>query len=62
MSNLKHLLKVNQQVKIKLDGRLYSGIVTKTENDHIIVSVDGISDHLYFEQGFNLDAVYPAYN
>lgn len=62
MSDLTHLFTINQNVIVKLDGKLFSGIVTKTASDHIIVNVEGISDHLYFEQNFNMDCVYPVYN
>ena len=62
MSNLTHLFEVNQKVKVNIDGKLYDGIVNETYADHIIVSVDKISDHLWFEHNFNMDMVYPAYN
>ena len=45
-----------------MDGNLYIGTVKETYEDHIIVDVPGISDHCYFENGFNMDCVYPDYN
>lgn len=62
MSNLIHLFKVNQKVKCKLDNKLYNGTVKETYTDHIIIDVPEISDHCYFEEGFNMDCVYPEYN
>ena len=62
MSNLTHLFKVGQKVKCNFDGTLHSGIVKETYTDHIIVAVPDISDHCYFEEGFNMDCVYPDYN
>ena len=62
MSNLTHLFKVNQKVKCKLDGKFYNGTVKETYADHIIIDVPEISDHCYFEEGFNMDCVYPEYN
>ena len=62
MSNLTHLFKVGQKVKCSMDGKLHSGTVKETYTDHIIVDVPGISNHCYFENGFNMDCVYPEYN
>lgn len=62
MANLKHLFKENQKVRCNMDGKFYNGIVKETYTDHIIVDVPDISDHCYFEEGFNLDCVYPDYN
>ena len=38
------------------------GTVKETYPDHIIVDVPDISDHCYYEEGFNADCVYPDYN
>lgn len=62
MSNLTHLFRVGQKVRVLLDDKLHNGTVTETYSDHIIVDVVGISDHCWFESGFNLGDVYPAYN
>ena len=62
MSNLTRLFKVGQKVKCSMDGKLHSGTVKETYTDHIIVDVPGISNHCYFENGFNMDCVYPEYN
>ena len=32
------------------------------KDDHIIVDIPEISVHCYFEEGFNMDCVYPDYN
>ena len=62
MSNLTRLFKVGQKVKCSMDGKLHSGTVKETYTDHIIVDVPGISNHCWFENGFNMDCVYPDYN
>ena len=62
MSNLTHLFKVGQKVKCNFDGKLYSGTVTETHANHIIVNVPDVSDHCWFENGFNIGDVYPDYN
>lgn len=69
MANLTHLFKVGQKVRYKenddfgfLPPKFYKGTVKETYEDHIIVDVPEISDHLWFEEGLNLDCVYPEYN
>ena len=62
MANLTHLFKIGQKVKCNMDGTLHDGTVKETYTDHIIVDVPDISDHCYFENGFNIDCVYPEYN
>lgn len=62
MANLTHIFKIGQKVRCNMDGKLYSGIVKKIYIDHIIVDIPEISDHCYFEEGFNIDCVYPDYN
>lgn len=62
MANLTHLFKIGQNVKLNMDGKFFKGIVKETYEDHIIINVPEISDHCYFEEGFNLDTVYPEYN
>jgi hypothetical protein len=62
MANLTHLFKVGQKVKWNCDGEILDGTVKETYDDHIIVDVPEMSDHCYFEEGFNLDTLYPDYN
>lgn len=62
MSDLTHLFKIGQKVKCNFDGNLHSGTVKETYTDHIIVDVADISDHCWFEEGFNIGDVYPDYN
>ena len=62
MSDLTRLFKIGQKVKCNFDGKLHDGTVKETYIDHIIVDVPDISEHCYFENGFNMDCVYPEYN
>ena len=62
MSDLTRLFKIGQKVKCNFDEKLHDGTVKETYIDHIIVDVPDISDHCYFENGFNMDCVYPEYN
>lgn len=68
MSNLTHLFHVGQKVKTRWQEsweakpRWYDGTVKETYKDHIIVDVPMISDHCWYEEGFNLDTIYPVYN
>ena len=62
MSNLTHLFKIGQIVKCKLDNNYYTGTVKETYPDHIIVDVPEVSDHCWFENGFNMDCVRPVYD
>lgn len=69
MSDLTHLFKVGQPVKYKcIDDYTNKftgwakGTVKETYVDHIIVDIPSISDHMWFEDGFNLDMIYPEYN
>ena len=62
MSNLTHLFKVEQKVKCNFDGIFYEGTVKETHEDYIIVDVPRVSDHCKYENGFNMDCVYPEYN
>lgn len=51
MSNLMHLFKVNQKVKCNVDGKFFNGTVKETYEDHIIIDVPEISDHMWYEEG-----------
>ena len=62
MSNLIHIFKVGQKVKCDMDGKMHDGVVKEIYDDHIIVDIPEVSDHCWFESGFNIDCVYPDYN
>ena len=67
MANLTHIFKVGQKVKVRggdaIDGyRWNKGTIKETHEDYIIIDIPEISDHCYFEEGFNLSDVYPEYN
>ncbi len=62
MANLTHLFKENQKVMVSVDGEMFAGIVKETFEDHIIVNVPEISDHMWYENGLNMDHVFPEYN
>ena len=62
MANLTHLFKPGQKVCCKMDGTFFKGTVKETAPDHIIVDIPEISDHCYFEEGFNIRDVFPEYN
>lgn len=62
MSNLTHIFRIGQKVRCNLDGTFYSGTVKETYADHIIVDIPGISDHCWFESGFNIGDVHPEHN
>ena len=62
MADLRHLFKVGQKVRCNMDDEFYNGTVKETYENHIIVDVHGISDHCWFENGINMDCVFPEYN
>lgn len=62
MADLTHLFKVEQKVRCNMDGVFYKGTVKETYTDHIIIDIPEISDHCWFESGFNIGDVYPEYN
>ena len=62
MTNLTHLFKVNQKVKVSFGGMFYPGTIKETYEDHIIVDVPEISNHMWYEEDLNLDNVFPEYN
>lgn len=63
-NNLKHLFKIGQKVRYYSAElkRFYKGTVKEIYTDHIIVDIPEISDHLWFEEDFNLGNLYPEYN
>lgn len=68
MANLTHIFKVGQKVRVRkgnniLDGYGWNkGTVKEVYEDHIIIDIPEVSDHCWFEEGFNLSDVYPEYN
>lgn len=58
MSNLMHLFNINQKVKCNVDGKFFNGTVKETYEDHIIIDVPEISDHMWYEEGLNIGDVY----
>ena len=62
MSDLTHLYKPGQKVRCRLDGQFFKGTVKETYENYIIVDLPEVSDHCWFENGFNMDCVYPEYN
>ena len=62
MANLIHLFKVGQEVRCNMDGTFYKGTVKETYTDHIIVDIPDVSDHCWFESGFNIGDVQPVYD
>lgn len=62
MADLTHLFKTEQEVRCNLDGIFYDGKVKEVYTDHIIVDIPNVSDHCWFENGFNIGDVYPSYN
>lgn len=59
---MSNLFKIGQAVRVNVDGKFYKGTVKEIYDDHIIVDVPEISDHMWYESGFNLGDVYPEYN
>ena len=62
MNNLTHLWKVGQGCYAILDGIKRHGTIKEVFEDHLIVNLPGISDHCWYEEGFNLDTLYPENN
>ena len=70
MMNLTHIWKVGQEVRYLLDEEVrfggkatwHKGTVTDVFEDHILVDIPDISDHIWFEEDFGLDKLYPEYN
>lgn len=62
MSNLKHLFHVGQKVNCKLEhGEFEESTIKEVYSDHLIIDVPSVSDHCWYEEGFNLDKVFPIY-
>jgi hypothetical protein len=62
MANLTHLFHEEQKVMCNTEIGLLWGTVKEVYEDHIIVDIPEISDHMWYEEGWNLDEVYPEYN
>ena len=62
MSDLTHLFSINQKVICNTETGFEPGIVKEIYKDHIIVDIPSICDHMWYEEGFNLNKVYPDYN
>lgn len=61
MANLTHLFQENQPVYCKTEIGFIRSIVKEVYEDHIIVDVPHISDHMWYEEGWNIGDVYPIY-
>lgn len=67
MANLTHLFKVGQKVRCKntdFDATTLfdDGVVKEVYEDHIIIHLTELDIDAWYEEGFNMDCVYPAYN
>ena len=66
MANLTHLFKIGENIKYVVNDfdekKIYDGTVKEVAADHVLVDIPEISDHMWFEEGMNLDMLYPAYN
>ena len=62
MNDLTHIWKPGQSVKWHTESGLLEGKVKEVYSDHLIVNIPSVSDHCWFEEGFNLGDLYPDYN
>lgn len=67
MANLAHLFHVGQKVKIRngdFDSlqKFDNGIVKEAHEDHIIVTETKTNTDGWYEEGLNIDMLYPEYN
>lgn len=62
MSDLTHLFSVGDKVRCNVDHIFFKGTVKETYQNHIIVDIPEISDHMWFENELNLGDVYPENN
>lgn len=66
MADLRHLFKPEQTVYCKiedyLDTHICKGKVKEVFENHIIVDIPDISDYCWYENGYNMDCVYPEYS
>lgn len=67
MTNLTHLFHVGQKLKIRNDDfdslqKFDDGIVKEAHEDHIIVTETKTNTDGWYEEGLNIDLLYPEYN
>ena len=67
MADLTHIFKVGQKVRCMNDDfdslrNWHIGTIKEVYKNHVIIDIPEISDHCWYEEGFNLDKVYPEYN
>lgn len=67
MAKLTHLFYINQKLKIKNNDfdavkNFNNGIVKEVYEDHIIVTDTDLGVDGRFEEGFNMDCLFPIYN
>lgn len=67
MANLTHLFHINQELKIENKDfdtvkKFNNGIVKEVYEDHIIVTNTDLGVDGYYEEGFNIDCLFPIYN
>lgn len=68
MTDLTHLFKIGQKVKIKNEqdftNKVYfdDGEIIETYPDHIIVKNIKYDVNGWYEEGFNIGEIYPDYN
>lgn len=62
MQNLTHIYQVGQKVRCRMDGKFFKGTIKEVHEDHLIIDIPDVSDHCWFEPGFNLCDVFPEYN
>ena len=58
MVNLTRLFKVGQKVRVRSDGDMHNGVIKEVYEKVMIIDVEGVSDHCWYEVGLNLDNVY----
>ena len=67
MGNLTHIFKVGQKVRCKNDvydavKKFEEGVVKETSHNHIIVHLTDLDIDMWYEEGVNMDLVFPEYN
>lgn len=61
-ANLTHIFEKGQNVKCRTEIGFENGIVKEVYENHIIVDIPSISDHMWYEEGWNIGDVFPDYN
>ena len=67
MANLAHLFHVGQKVRISNNDfdslqKWDDGVIKEAHEDHIIVTETKTNTDGWYEEGFNIDLIYPDYN